>query len=181
MSLLLIRHGPTSWNAERRLQGRSDIPLSEAGSTAVAAWRLPDAWRGLPAWTSPLVRAVATGALLGLAPSIEERLIEVDWGEWEGRKVAEVRAEDPAGFARREARGLDFRAPNGESYREAAMRIAPLLDRDGILLTHRGMMMAALAVRTGWPMVGPPPVAITHQSDALLLDGDRIAAVPLAP
>jgi len=60
--LVLIRHGATDWNADGRIQGRSDPPLSAAGRRAVAAWRLPEEMTGPGAedWTwltSPLERA----------------------------------------------------------------------------------------------------------------------------
>ena len=177
MSLLLIRHGPTVWNTDRRLQGRADIPLSDLGVRAVADWRLPEPFQDWPAWTSPLARARSTAAMLGLAALVEPSLMELDWGEWEGRSLADLRLGDPAEVARREALGLDFRAPGGESYREAAHRIAPFLGSQGILVTHRGMMLAALAVRTGWAMKSPTPVAFEH-SDALLI-GDDVQVVPL--
>ena len=44
--LVLIRHGATEWNADGRIQGHSDPPLSAAGRRAVAAWRLPDEMAG---------------------------------------------------------------------------------------------------------------------------------------
>jgi probable phosphoglycerate mutase len=179
VSLLLIRHGPTLWNSDRRLQGRADIPLSEEGARTVAGWSLPDPFRGWPARTSPLVRATATAAMLGLMALAEPLLVELDWGEWEGRSLAELRLGDPAEVARRESLGLDFRAPGGESYRDAAHRIAPLLAEDGILVTHRGMMLAALAVRTGWAMKSPVPIAFEH-SDAILIGNDDVQVVPLA-
>jgi probable phosphoglycerate mutase len=180
VSLLLIRHGPTVWNQDRRLQGRADIPLSPEGRRAVAAWRLPDRFRHLPVRSSPLQRAVATAAILGLSPVLEPALVELDWGAWEGRSLADLRLGDPREVARREALGLDFRAPGGESYREAAVRIAPFLEGEGILVGHRGIMLAALAVRTGWAMKDPPPVEFAH-SDAILIENGGVDTVALGP
>jgi broad specificity phosphatase PhoE len=102
------------------------------------------------------------------------------WGSWEGRSLAEVRLGDPKEVARREALGLDFRAPDGESYREAAVRVAPFLEGDGILVGHRGIMLAALAIRTGWAMTSPPPVEFAH-SDAILIENGSVATVALGP
>jgi probable phosphoglycerate mutase len=66
MSLLaLIRHGATDWNAERRLQGRADRPLSAAGREAVRLWRVPSLLDAAAWVTSPLERARETAALLG--------------------------------------------------------------------------------------------------------------------
>ena len=101
MTLLLIRHGPTVWNQDRRLQGRADIPLSPEGSQAVAAWRIPHRFRHLPVRCSPLRRAVATAAILGLSPALEPALVELDWGSWEGRSLAELRLGDPQEVAER--------------------------------------------------------------------------------
>ena len=178
MTLLLIRHGPTLWNQERRLQGRSDIGLSEAGEAAVGSWRVPEPWQSLPAKTSPLARATQTASMLGLPASVEPDLIELDWGAWEGCRLADLRLGDPDEVARREALGLDFRAPGGESYREAAIRLAPHLGEDAILVAHRGIMLAALAVRTGWRMDRPAPVVFDH-SDAILIEEGTVAVVPL--
>jgi len=179
VTLLLIRHGPTRWNEQRRLQGRADIPLSEAGARQVAGWRLPGRFHGLPVKTSPLLRATATAALLGLAAAVEPDLVELDWGGWEGRSLAELRLGDPREVARREALGLDFRAPGGESYREAAVRVAPHLEGAKVVIGHRGLMLAALAVRTGWTMQGPPPVEFGH-ADAILIENGTVGIVPLA-
>ena len=180
MTLLLIRHGPTVWNQDRRLQGRADIPLSSAGRGVVSGWRIPRRFLGLPSRTSPLSRAVETAALLNLAPAVEPSLHEIDWGAWEGRRLADLRLSDPSEVKKREAQGLDFRAPGGESYREAAKRVAPFLDLDAILVVHRGLMLAALAVRTGWTMDRPAPVQFDH-ADAILIEDAAISVVPLAP
>ncbi len=70
--LVLIRHGATQWNLDRRMQGRADPPLAPAGRAAVSAWRLPLELTGAGAgdwiWlTSPLARARQTAALLRAA------------------------------------------------------------------------------------------------------------------
>src|SRR3546814_10532072 len=54
-------------------------------------------------------------------------LVETDWGAWEGRTLAELRADLGAGMAANEARGLDFRPPGGESPRDVQDRMRPLL------------------------------------------------------
>ena len=56
----LIRHGPTEWNEERRLQGRADRPLSAAGRARVAGWRVPGEYRDFEWVASPLKRARQT-------------------------------------------------------------------------------------------------------------------------
>ncbi len=90
--LVMLRHGPTEWNETGRIQGRSDRPLSPAGRAAVRDWRLPEAF-GDHRWvTSPLARARETAALMGHDDAVvEPALIETDWGQWEGRTLAELR------------------------------------------------------------------------------------------
>ncbi|WP_342234726.1 histidine phosphatase family protein [Inquilinus sp. OTU3971] len=161
--LLVLRHAPTGWNAERRIQGRADIPLSEAGRAAAARWRLPDWVAGWPVLTSPLSRAMETARLLGLDPVPEPALTELDWGGWEGLRLSDKTRIDPAELARREALGLDFRAPGGESYRELQARLAPLLlrlaaaGRDTVAICHRGVILALYACAADWTMIGDAP------------------------
>lgn len=163
--LWLIRHGPTAWNAEGRLQGRADIPLSAAGREAVTGWCLPPALDGLPAWTSPLRRARQTAALLlgGTIALPEPRLTEMDFGAWEGARLAELRAALGAELAENEARGLDFTPPGGESPRAVQARLRPLLadwGRTGgarLAVSHKGVIRALYAAAAGWDMTGKPP------------------------
>ena len=168
--LAVIRHGPTAWNAEGRIQGRSDVPLSAEGRAAVAAWRLPEGIGG-PGWSwlaSPLARARETAALLKPDARIatEPLLSEMDWGEWEGRRLAELRAEGGAAMAEAEARGLDFHPPGGESPRMVQTRLHPLLDRLAqskgrtLAVTHKGVIRALYARASGWDMTGRPPVKL---------------------
>ncbi len=83
--MLLIRHGQTSWNIERRFLGRTDIPLDAIGLDQAA--RLGRRLAGTPlaaVWTSPLSRARQTAAPLGGDARLEEGLVEMDMGELEG-------------------------------------------------------------------------------------------------
>ncbi|WP_420563337.1 histidine phosphatase family protein [Thalassobaculum sp.] len=164
--LALLRHGPTAWNGEKRLQGRADRPLSAEGEAQVRSWTLPPEVAGFRWLTSPLIRARRTAALIGVEAAIEPAAIELDFGAWEGRRLSEIRAEDPAGVAVNEARGLDFTPPGGESPRDVQARLAPLLaglSREGVdtgIVTHKGVIRALLSLATGWPMVDKPPVKL---------------------
>lgn len=162
--LVVLRHGPTDWNAERRIQGRSDRPLSAAGRAAVRRWRLPDEWSGYDWTTSPLLRARETAALMGHGDAvIEAALVEADWGRWEGRTLAQLRDLYGAEMVEMEARGLDFRPPGGESPREVQARLAPWLARVAargrpcVAVCHKGVIRALAALASGWDMAGPPP------------------------
>ncbi|NQW12323.1 MAG: histidine phosphatase family protein [Alphaproteobacteria bacterium] len=168
--LALIRHGPTAWNAEKRLQGRADIPLSETGRARVSAWRLPDELDGVRWFTSPLTRARDTADLLGLTAVAAPALVEMDFGAWEGRYLAELRAENPLAVAANEARGLDFRPPGGESPRMVRDRLHPWLVAraaggvDVGAVTHKGVIRALLTLATGWDMIDKPPVRLDWSS-----------------
>ena len=176
MSLFaLIRHGATDWNAERRLQGRADLPLSAPGREAVRGWRVP-ALLAEAVWvSSPLERARQTAALLGRSGyPVDERLIEMDWGEWEGRRRDELLAEAGARLDR-DPLGRDFRPPGGESPREVAARLKPWVceiaraGRPAAAVTHRGVIRALYAEATGWEMIGPPADGFTPGSAQLFL------------
>jgi len=158
--LLVIRHGRTDWNEVGLIQGRADRPLSEVGRTQVCGLRLPDAWRGVQCLSSPLRRAMETAILLGLEPRAEPRLIEMAWGEWEGKSLGALRAELGSAMAENEARGLDFRPPGGESPRDAQARLRPLLRElraRTIFVTHKGVLRALYALASGWKMIGKAP------------------------
>ena len=162
--LALLRHADTAWSAEGRIQGRSDQPLSDAGRAALAGRALPAVCRGMRIVTSPLGRCVETAALLG-APDApcEPLLAEMSWGEWEGRRLAELRAELGAAMRENEARGLDFRPAGGESPREVLARVSQWLSRltePTLAVTHRGVIRAVLAAATGWDMLGKPPAKL---------------------
>jgi broad specificity phosphatase PhoE len=92
--LLLVRHGETDWNADGRLQGQTDRPLSDFGRKQ--ARRLADelAAEGFEAiYSSDLSRARETaeiiGARLGLSVELDSDLREKDWGTWEGLTAVE--------------------------------------------------------------------------------------------
>lgn len=164
-SLALLRHAPTAWSREHRLQGRADVALDAAGRAAARAWRLPPEMTARRWLVSPLARAVETAAMLSLDARPEPRLIEMDWGAWEGLLQGELRANDPA-FRAEEARGLDLQPPSGESPRAVQQRILPLLAEiaagNGPLgaVTHKGVIRAVLALATGWDMTGKPPARL---------------------
>ncbi len=173
--LFLVRHGRTVWNEGGRIQGHADIDLSAAGRREVASWQVPPAWTETRWLASPLRRARQTAALLTDQPvTIDARLIEMDWGAWEGQRLADLRAAAPDAMAANEARGLDFRPSGGESPREVAGRVQELFavlaaaPTPVVAVTHKGVIRAALALATGWQMRGKAPVRL-DRGDALAL------------
>lgn len=95
MNILLVRHGETPWNREGRYQGRTDIPLSETGQAQVRALGLRLATVPLTiAYASPLSRAKNTAEAILAGREIplwlEEGLLEISHGDWEGKLASDV-------------------------------------------------------------------------------------------
>lgn len=167
-SIALLRHGPTQWNADGRLQGRRDTELNESGRATVTGWRLPEPWACATIVSSPLRRCLDTVDILrtvhaGLGPqTIDPRLIEMDWGAWEGRTLGDLRGELGEAMVRNEARGLDFRPEGGESPRDVQARLSPVLAKlvqqreDRLVVCHRGIIRAIYAMATDWDMRSDP-------------------------
>ena len=161
--LAVIRHGPTEWNAIGRVQGRTDVPLSPRGMEEVRRWVLPPEVEGFSWVSSPLVRTLETARILGGGVKRDARLIEMDWADWEGASLTALRAELGDLMRAWEAKGLDFRAPGGESPRDVQARIAPFLAEIAgrgeatVAVTHKGVIRALYALATGWDMTGKPP------------------------
>lgn len=137
--VFFVRHGETDWNAERRFQGLSDIPLNDKGRAqarangAALATRFEGAPR-LVCFSSPLSRATETLEIMrdaiGAPPKryqIDDRLIEIDLGRWNGRTYDEIANEEPGEMARREGAKWDYAAHGGESYAAAAARVRGFL------------------------------------------------------
>ena len=175
-ALFLLRHGPTEWTASRRLQGRSDIPLSAVGRSVVETWELPKRAAQCAWAASPLSRCIETAEIMQTryrhteALGIEPRLIEMSFGEWEGRSLAELRSIHGPLMAEWESRGLDFRAPAGESPRDVQHRLRPWLEEmanassDILAITHKGVMRALYALASGWDMRERPAFRLTDNA-----------------
>jgi probable phosphoglycerate mutase len=124
---VLWRHGQTVWNAERRFQGQSDIPLDEVGQAqAERAARLLAALRPDLIVASDLSRAAQTAAplsrLTGLEVTLDKDLRERSGGRWEGLTDTEIRTRYPAEHA-------SWTPPDGEPSAVVAERVAGALLR----------------------------------------------------
>ena len=195
--LALLRHGKTEWNESGRMQGRHDTMLTAQTRATLVALCLPPELSGFAWLTSPLRRAIDTASLLGIADAKSDpRLVEMDWGDWEGRTLAELRAGRGETMAEREAEGLDFKPPGGESPREVQARLAPLLAEIAAsgqpvgAVTHKGVIRAILALATAWDMRGKAPFHLDWGAIHLFeLDRDgrpaplrlNLALLPRAP
>jgi broad specificity phosphatase PhoE len=152
--IILVRHGRTDVNARGLLLGRLDPPLDATGerqAKAVAA--ALSSLRDPRVVTSPLRRAVQTAeavaAGLAVAPTVDDRWIELDYGDWDGLPLAEV----PESTWRAWRDDLALRPPGGETLRELAARVRAALaemaeeaaGRDVVVVSHVSPIKAAVA------------------------------------
>ena len=165
--LALLRHAETDWSREGRIQGRTDIALSEAGRKHLAGCAIPVECQGMRVVSSPLARCVETATLLGLAPiEREARIAEMRWGAWEGRRLEDLRAEQGDAMHENEARGFDFTPPGGESPRQVLERVRGWLadvasdGRPTLAVAHRGVIRVVFAAASRWDMLGRPPMKL---------------------
>ncbi len=177
--LVVLRHGRTAANAQGRLLGRLDVPLDEVGEAQAAALaravrvRLAATGSELVAVvSSPLARTRATAAALGAPVEVDERFVEVDYGGFDGRPLAEV----PAEVWRAWRDDPSFRPPGGETLAEVAERVdGACLEWAGraeevagpggvvVVVTHVSPLKAAVA----WAMgLGPESSWRTHVDPA---------------
>jgi broad specificity phosphatase PhoE len=91
-TLLFVRHGPTDWTGEKRMQGQTDIDLSATGRDSAASLApLIATWKPRTLLTSPLSRTRSTASILSsLDPIVDDRWAEAGLGEWEGQRAEEI-------------------------------------------------------------------------------------------
>lgn len=153
--LYLVRHGETEWNRERRIQGRSDIPLNEVGrAQALATARALSSRKWDAVATSPLARASETADIiareLGLpAPAPIDELTERNYGEAEGFTYAELDRKYPG----------PVEVPGRETRADVLARVLPALtglarESPGgniLVVSHGGVIRSVLTA------LGPEP------------------------
>ncbi|MBX2856529.1 MAG: histidine phosphatase family protein, partial [Rhodobacteraceae bacterium] len=154
-----------------RLQGHADPPLDAEGRAEIADLRPPPSWREARLVTSPLARAQETAEAIarGRPVSTDARLMEMDFGVWEGL-YSQALADDPSsGFKPIEDWGWSFRPPDGESVLELRERVTPFLQDVAaagfpvLAVCHIGVMRVILAVAHGWDFEGPPPFRVKRR------------------
>lgn len=181
--LLLVRHGKTDWNLDSKLQGRADIPLSDLGRELLAPCHIPRPFGSYQLVSSPLRRAVETAEIIGgETPKIESRLVEMDWGDWEGQRIAELRTQSPDTMAEIEARGLDMCPPGGESPRDVQARLRPwlaTLNLDTVAICHKGVIRAVISMAYNWDMTGKSPLRFDWTAGHLFAVNEQGRISPL--
>ena len=146
LTLLLIRHGETILNAESRFRGHSEVDLSPRGrrQAGALARNLPRSFPIGHVYSSPLPRCLETARplamALGLTVVVEPRLIDLDYGEWSGRQIAEVAEQFPGDYAAWLAGDLSLRFPGGELLQAVVERMQSFLDE--VIECHEGEVVA---------------------------------------
>jgi alpha-ribazole phosphatase len=164
--LLLVRHGETEWNRQKRFQGQRDIPLNEFGrqQVSVLSRRLKnEAINAL--YTSDLSRAWETAKSIStingeLVMIKDSRLREMNFGEWEGLTWAEIREKDPSVMENWSKYLAEKGPPGGETLFRFSERILKFseeinkthLDETVLLVAHGGTIMVLICLLLGHPL-----------------------------
>jgi broad specificity phosphatase PhoE len=148
VTLFLARHGRTAANASGLLLGRADAELDDVGRVQAAALA-PVVSSPVRVVSSPLMRCRETAATFGVPVEIDERWIELDYGEWDQQPLTAI----PAEVWARWRTDLDLRPPGGETLRELGIRVRAACDSlvddardaDVVVVSHVSPLKAALA------------------------------------
>ncbi len=136
---LIVRHAETQWNLEGRVQGHTDVPLSEKGLRQVedlrsrlSEWKIDAAYASDLKRTMETARIALDGRDLSVRPVPELR--EFAYGRWEGLNYGQVAERDPVLYARMLERREDFAPPEGESLMDLMARVGGFVSwlRDGV-------------------------------------------------
>ena len=147
MRIVLVRHGQTEWSVSGQHTSRTDIPLTEPGRKAARALRDRLAGRAFAlVLASPRARALETARLAGFDTEIDPDLVEVDYGDYEGRTTPEIREAHPGWTLWADG------SPGGESLAHAGERVDRVIARavatngDVAVFAH-GHILRVLAAR----------------------------------
>lgn len=180
-TILLIRHGETAWNAERRLQGHLDIALNPEGERQASLLAAALADEPIDAIVaSDLLRARQTAealaGVLGLAVQVDRQLRERCYGGFEGLLYSEIARRFPLEFAAWQARDVDALLPpganRGETFRHFHSRVTTALQRWAdahpgktlALVAHGGVLECAYRAALGLPLETPRDFKIHNAS-----------------
>ncbi len=158
-----IRHGESAFNAEGRIQGQQDPPLSEHGARQARALAETFADAAIDAiYCSPLSRARQTAEpiaqVLGLQLQFDDRLREIHAGIFQGMLWTEIQQQHPEEAQRWQGQEPDFVVPGGESRRDLMRRGGEVLTEvltnghaNAIVVSHGGLLAGAFKALLGIP------------------------------
>ena len=164
IELIAVRHGETDFNAERRMQGHLDVPLSETGrvQAQAAAARLADESID-KIYSSDLQRALETARIIREGREIELvtdlRLREFHMGTFQGMTLSEAREKHGDAWERFFIHDADFALPGGQSRNQKQVEIASFMEEvvrsqaggRMLVVTHGGILIAMLRHVLGIP------------------------------
>lgn len=166
-TIFIVRHGETDWNAQGRIQGHTDIGLSEQG--AEQARRLSNRLASVPinaAYCSDLKRASETAKLAlgerGVVPHETPLLREYHKGAFEGLTLPQIQAQFPNEYPKYLEKDLDYAPEGGETVRTVSTRMEGILgeikarhlDETVLVVGHGGSLRAAMVSLLGMPLEG---------------------------
>ncbi len=135
--LTLVRHGATEHSADKRLSGRNELPLNEVGEWQAGTLAARSFGAVTAVACSPLLRAVQTASAIAVRHGLEvetvDDLAETDFGDWEGRTMGEIRADDAAALDAWLA-SPDAAPPGGESFSAVGRRVRR--GREQVIAAH---------------------------------------------
>lgn len=126
--IILVRHGQTEWNRVERFRGRVDVPLNQTGlaQAEMTGRRIADEWQPAAIYAGPLSRTMRTAEAIGgccqLAVTLEQRLIDIDYGEWQGLSPDDVRERWPEALSAWYNAPHLARIPGGETLENLRLR-----------------------------------------------------------
>ena len=166
-TLLIVRHGETEWNAEGRIQGHTDIGLSENGAQQARSLGQRLAERQIDvAYSSDLKRTSETARLaLGhrnVVLNETPRLREYHKGIFEGMTLTEIQTQFPDEYPKYLEKDLSYAPEGGETTRDVSTRMASIfqeikakhLDETVLVVSHGGALRAAMVSLLGMPLEG---------------------------
>jgi alpha-ribazole phosphatase len=178
LTLHFIRHGRAE-DVDGLCIGHTDRGLSEAGHKEIEAFARRLDVHDLPCISSDLVRARTSAERLTTGPiTLDPRLREMNFGEWDGRSWADLELADGAQLNEWMADWTTIRAPGGESFDDVVVRVRSWLDElpqdetRQLVVAHAGSIRAAAVV-----LLELPP----SKAFALQVDHARVSTFSIAP
>jgi len=150
--LVLVRHGETEWSVNGRHTGRTDIPLTPNGENeARAAAETLAEWDFERVFSSPLQRATRTANLAGFEPELDDRLVEWDYGDAEGRTNAEIVAEKPGWSKWTDGVGNGESAADVGERADSFVSVAGAIEGEVLIFAHGHFLSILVARWLGLP------------------------------
>jgi probable phosphoglycerate mutase len=164
LKIYLLRHGEIEREAEKRLIGQTDVPLSSVGRTQALGWSIALEQTTIHTiYCSDLIRSRETGEIIAAghprSVSVIPGLREIDLGRWDGLTEAEVKSRFPGEWEKRGLNIAVYRPQGGESFTDLYQRVIPAFesirgDREDIVIVvgHAGVNRMVLCHVLGMPI-----------------------------